>query len=99
MTFSIRGRRGSSTTLTMWMREERKPDQMRAIRSVTGGAAAVPAEVMQLIADVRHRGLMYDPATLGIDHGEEVRLVHAGALVQAGEIEELLGPGLTRLLR
>jgi hypothetical protein len=74
-------------------------DQMRAIRPVAGRAAAVPAEVMQLIADVRHRRLMYDPATLGIDHGEEVRLVHAGALVQAGEVEELLGPGLTRLLR
>jgi hypothetical protein len=42
---------------------------------------------------------MYEPATLGIDHGEEVRLIHAGALVQTGEIEELLGPGPTRLLR
>ena len=54
---------------------------------------------MQLVADVRHRRLVHDPAVLGIDDGEEVRLVHAGALVQAGEIEELLGPGLTRLLR
>jgi hypothetical protein len=74
-------------------------DQMRTIGPVAGRAAAVPAEVVQLVADVRHRRLMDDPAVLGIDHGEEVRLVHAGALVQAGEIEELLGTGLTRLLR
>ena len=74
-------------------------DQMRAVRPVAGRAAAVPAEVMQLVADVRHRRLVDDPAVLGVDDGEEVRLVHAGALVQAGEIEELLGPGVTRLLR
>ena len=72
---------------------------MRAIRPMAGRATAVPAEVMQLIADARHRRLMHDPATLGIDDGKEVRLVHAGALMQAGEIEELLGPGLPRLSR
>jgi hypothetical protein len=53
---------------------------------------------MQLIADARHRRLVHDPSVLGIDDGEEVGPLHAGALVQAGEIEELLGPGLTRLL-
>ncbi len=54
---------------------------------------------MQLVADVGHRRLVDDPAVLGVDDGEEVGLVDAGALVQAGEIEELLGPGVTRLLR
>ena len=49
-------------------------DQVRAIRPVAGRAAAVPAEVMQLVADVRHRRLVHDPAVLGIDDGEEVRL-------------------------
>ncbi len=33
ITFSIRGRRGSSATLTMWIREERKPGTMRCERS------------------------------------------------------------------
>ena len=68
-------------------------DQMRAIRPVTRRAAAIPAEVMQLVADVGHRRLVDDAAVLGIDDGEEVGLVDAGALVQAGEVEELLGPG------
>ena len=74
-------------------------DQMRAIRPVARRAAAIPAEVMQLVADVGHRRLVHDPAVLGIDHGEEVGLVDAGPLVQAGEIQELLGPGVTRRLR
>ena len=52
---------------------------------------------MQLVADVRHRRLVHDPAVLGVDDGEEVRLVHAGALVQAGEVEELLRRRLQRL--
>ena len=101
MTFSIAGRRGSSATLSTWIRDERKPghDQMRAIRPVTRRAAAIPAEVMQLVAHVGHRRLVHDPAVLGIDHGEEVGLVDAGPLVQAGEIQELLGPGVTRRLR
>ena len=72
---------------------------MRAIRPVTRGAAAIPAEVMQLVAHVGHRRLVDNPAVLGIDHGEEVGLVDAGPLVQAGEIQELLGPGVTRRLR
>src|SRR5947208_1348787 len=54
---------------------------------------------MQLVAHVGHRRLVDDPAVLGIDDREEVGLVDAGALVQAGEIQELLGPGVTRGLR
>ena len=42
---------------------------------------------------------MDDAAVLGVDDGEEVGCVHAGALVQAGEVEELLGRRLHRLLR
>ena len=72
-------------------------DQMRAVRPVARRAAAVPAEVMQLVADVRHRRLVDDPPVLGIDHGEEVRLVHARALVQARDVQELLGRRVTRL--
>ena len=33
ITFSIRGRRGSSATLTTWIREERKPGTIRCERS------------------------------------------------------------------
>ena len=33
ITFSIRGRRGSSATLTMWIREERNPGRIRCERS------------------------------------------------------------------
>ena len=64
ITFSIRGRRGSSATLRTWIRDERKPghDQVRAVGPVARRAAAVPAEVMQLVADVRHRRLVDDPA-------------------------------------
>ena len=36
---------------------------------------------------------------LGVDDGEEVGRVDAGALVQAGDVEELLGRRLHRLLR
>src|SRR3954465_8113494 len=54
---------------------------------------------MQLVAHVGHRRLVHDSAVLGIDDGEEVGLVDAGALVHAGEIQELLGPGVTRRLR
>ena len=52
---------------------------------------------MQLVADVRHRCLVHDAAVLGLDHGEEVRLLDAGALVEAGEIEKLLGRRLDRV--
>ena len=33
ITFSIRGRRGSSATLTTWIRDERKPGTIRCERS------------------------------------------------------------------
>ena len=79
-------------------RAESGHDQVRAIRPVARRAAAVPAEVMQLVADVRHRRLVDDPAVLGIDHGEEVGRAHPGALVQAGQVEELLRRCLMRLL-
>ena len=65
-------------------------DQMRAVGPVAGRAAAVPAEVVQLVADVGHRRLVHDPAVLGIDHRQEVRPLHRRALVQAGEVQELL---------
>ena len=72
---------------------------MRAIRAVAGRAAAVPAEVVELVADVRHRRLVDDPSVLGVDDGEEVRRLDAGALVQAGDVEELLRRRLERFLR
>jgi hypothetical protein len=61
------------------------------VRPVARRAAAVPAEVVQLVADVRHRGLVQNPAVLGVDNGEEVRSLDTRALVEAGEVEELLG--------
>ena len=65
-------------------------DEMRAIRPVAGRAAAVPAVVVQLVADVGHRHPMHDPPLLGVHHRQEVRLLHARALVQAGDVQELL---------
>jgi hypothetical protein len=55
--------------------------------------------VVELVACVRHRQLVDDPAVLGVDDGQEVRRVDPGALVQTDEIEELLRRGLHRLLR
>jgi hypothetical protein len=40
-----------------------------------------------------------DLAALGVDDREEVRLLDPGALVQAGEVEELLLGRLHRLVR
>jgi hypothetical protein len=54
--------------------------------------------VVQLVADVRHRQLVDDPALFGIDDGEEVRRLDARALVQAREVEELLRRRLDRRL-
>jgi hypothetical protein len=62
-------------------RAEAGHDQMRAVGAVARRAAAVPAEVMELVADVRHRRLVDDPSRLGVDDGEEVGLLDAGALV------------------
>ena len=78
---------------------EARHDQVRAVGAVAGGRAAVPAEVVQLVADVRHWRLVHDPALLRVDHGEEVGCFDPGALVQAGEIEELFRRCLHRLLR
>jgi hypothetical protein len=55
--------------------------------------------VVQLVADGRHWRLVHDPALLGVDYGEEVGCFDPGALVQAGEIEELFRRRLHRLLR
>jgi hypothetical protein len=73
--------------------------RVRAVGAVAGRRAAVPAEVVELVADVRHRQLVDDLALLGIDDGEEVWLVDACALVQAGEVEVLLGRRLHRIVR
>jgi hypothetical protein len=73
-------------------------DQMRSIRTVTRGAAAIPTEVVKLVADVRHGGLVDDRAVLGVHDGDEVGGAHARALVQAGEVQELLGRGFERFL-
>ena len=80
-------------------RSEAGDDQVRAVGPVAGRAAAVPAEVVELVADVRHRRLVDDPAFLGVDDGEEVGRVDARALVQAGEVEELLRRRLERFVR
>jgi hypothetical protein len=80
-------------------RPEAGHDQMRAVGAVARRRAAVPAEMMELVARVWHRQFVDDPAPVGLDDREEVRRVDAGALVQAGEIEELLGRRLHRLLR
>ena len=55
--------------------------------------------MVELVAGRRHRQLVDDAAVLGVDDGEEVRRVDTCALVQAGEVEELFGRRLHRLLR
>ena len=51
--------------------------------------------MVQLVADVRHRRFVQDLALLGVDDRDEVGCLDARALVEAGEVEELL---LRRLL-
>jgi hypothetical protein len=80
-------------------RPKARDDQVRAVGAVAGRRAAVPAEVVELVADVRHRQLVDDLAALGVDDGEEVGLLDAGALVEARQVEELLLRRLHRLLR
>ena len=70
---------------------------MRAVGPVARRAAPVPAEVVKLVADVRHRRLVDDLPVLGVDDGQKVRRVDARALVQAGEVEKLLGRRLRGL--
>jgi hypothetical protein len=57
--------------------------------------------VVKLVPGVRHRCLIDHLAIavgvgIGIDHRDEVRLLDAGALVQACEVEEPLARGLQR---
>ena len=66
-------------------------DQMRTVGAVARRAAPVPAIVMELVADVRHRQFVGDPPLLGIDDGQEIGRLDSGALAQAGDVEELLG--------
>ena len=80
-------------------RPEAGHDQVRAVGAVAGRRAAVPAEVVELVARVGHRHFVDDPPVVGVDDRQEVRRVDSGAFVQADEIEELLGRGLHRLLR
>jgi hypothetical protein len=54
--------------------------------------------VVELVAWVRHRKLVDDPTVVRIHDRQEVRGTDAGALVQAGEIEELLGGRLHGVL-
>jgi hypothetical protein len=79
-------------------RAEARDDQMRAIRPVAGGAASVPAVVVEFVADVRHRRFVHDLGRLGVDDGQEVGRVDARALVQARKVEELLRGRVQRLL-
>ena len=71
-------------------RAEAGHDQVGAVGAVARRRAAVPAEVVELVADVRHRQLVGDLAALGVDDGEEVGLLHARPPAQAGEVEKTL---------
>ena len=72
-------------------------DQMLTLDiGMAGAAARLPAVVMQFVADAGHRRAMRDLAVgiglrIEIDDGEEVRLIHAGAGVEGGDVGELLG--------
>ena len=77
-------------------------DQVRAVRAVAGRRAAVPAEVVELVADVGHRRLVHDlPVGLRpgprVDDGEEVGRVDARAGAHRDDVEVLLGRRLLRV--
>src|SRR5437016_5378865 len=55
--------------------------------------------MVELVADARHRQLVDDLAILGVDDGDEVGCLDTGALVETGEVEELLRRRLHCLLR
>ena len=76
---------------------------MRPVGAVAGRAAAIPAVVMELVADVRHGQLVDDArvrvrARRRVDDGEIVGRLDARTLVEAGDVEELLGWGVERLV-
>ena len=77
---------------------------MRAVGAVAGRRAAVPAEVVQLVADVRHRRLV-DDLSVGlrpgprVDDGQEVGRVDAGAGPHRRDVEVLLGRRLLGVRR
>jgi hypothetical protein len=85
----IRGARGSDTPST-WIRDERKPrhEQRVALQvGMAGRRARIPAEVVKLVADVRHLGPVHDLAVtararVDVDDRDEVRPIDAGSLVQ-----------------
>jgi len=78
-------------------RAETGHDQMRALRSVAGRAAPVPAVVVKLIADVRHWRLMDDSPIFRIDYCEEVGCGNPSAFVQAPDVQEFLSGRPKRL--
>ena len=87
------GRRGSSATFEMWIRDERKPGRTRCERSGPWQAELQRFQPKWCSSspDVRHRRLVDDPSVLGVDDGEEVGCADTRSFVQAGEVEELLG--------
>jgi hypothetical protein len=80
-------------------------DQRVALQlGMARGRAGVPAEVVQLVADVGHIGAPDDLTVargsgVDIDNRDEVGPVDAGALVERRHVDELLGRLLTGNLR
>ena len=85
----------------MWMREERKPGTIRCERSGPWQADEQRFQPKWWSSSPTFGiGSSWTiAAVLGVDDGEEVGRLDAGALVQAREVEELLRRRLHRLLR
>ena len=99
ITFSIRGRRGSSATLTTWMRDERKPGTIRCERSGPWQADEQRFQPKWCSSSPTFGiGVSWTISpVLGVDDRQEVGRLDARALVQAREVEVLLPRRLLRL--
>src|ERR671920_403271 len=70
---------------------------------IVAGAAGIPAEVVQLVADVGHGGALDHPRVSGglridVNGRQVVRLLNRGPNVERYGVEYLLSLGLRRLL-
>ena len=97
ITFLIRGARGSEMS-TICSREDRIPGTIIVSRSQLRMArrrTRIPAEMMQLIADIRHLRPMHDlpkarRARIHINHRDEIRPIDPRPLIQTSHIHKLL---------
>jgi hypothetical protein len=82
--------------------DKSRDDEVAAGAFAVATGAGVPAEMVQLVADVRHRQPVNDlrigfRLRVEIDGGEVVRLLDAGPCVDADDVRQLFGRRLDRV--